>query len=193
MLYLVQNFFMKFLKFFTSLTFLKFILSSSVFFIFFIFLTLKSLEFITHHTKHEIVPDIIGIKLSTAIKILNKNNLRYEVIDSAKFNPELPPYAIIELFPSSQSEVKKDRKIYLTLNPSGYRKISIPDIIQITLRNAESMLKAVGLNIGKITYKNNIGKDMVLEIRYEGKRIAPGSVLPKTTKIDLVLGNGIRK
>ena len=89
--------------------------------------------------------------------------------------------------------LKKDRKIYLTLNPSGYRKISIPNIIQITLRNAESMLKAVGFNIGKITYRNNIGKDMVLEIGYEGKRIVPGSVLPKTSKIDLVLGNGIRK
>ena len=55
------------------------------------------------------------------------------------------------------------------------------------------MLKAVGFNIGKITYRNNIGKDMVLEIGYEGKRILPGSVLPKTSKIDLVLGNGIRK
>lgn len=184
---------MNFLKFFISITFLKFILKASVFLIFFIFLTLKSLEFITHHKKHEIVPDISGIELSAAIKILNKNNLRYEVIDSTKFNPELPPFAIIELFPSSQSEVKKDRKIYLTLNPSGYRKISIPNIIQITLRNAESMLKAVGLNIGKITYRNNIGKDMVLEIGYEGKRIVPGSVLPKTSKIDLVLGNGIRK
>ena len=34
---------------------------------------------------------------------------------------------------------------------------------------------------------------MILEIRYQGKIIAPGSVLPKTTKIDLILGNGIRK
>ena len=33
---------------------------------------------------------------------------------------------------------------------------------------------------------------MVLEIRYRGKKIAPGSVFPKTTKIDLVLGNGVQ-
>ncbi|MDC1402770.1 serine/threonine protein kinase, partial [Flavobacteriaceae bacterium] len=38
----------------------------------------------------------------------------------------------------------------------------------------------------------NIGKDMVLEIRYEGEKIAPGVILPKTSKIDLVLGNGKR-
>ncbi len=78
------------------------------------------------------------------------------------------------------------------MNPSGYRKISVPNIIQITKRNAESMLKAVGLEVGKITYRDNIGKEMVLEIRYQGKKIAPGSVLPKTTKIDLILGNGNR-
>ena len=96
------------------------------------------------------------------------------------------------MIPGPGNEVKKDRKIYLTLNPSGYRKISVPNIIQITFRNAESMLKAVGFEIGKISFRNNIGKNMVLEIRYRGKKIAPGSVFPKTTKIDLVLGNGVQ-
>jgi hypothetical protein len=34
---------------------------------------------------------------------------------------------------------------------------------------------------------------MVLEIRYKGNKIEPGILLPKTTKIDLVLGNGKRE
>jgi hypothetical protein len=34
---------------------------------------------------------------------------------------------------------------------------------------------------------------MVLEIRYLGEPIEPGTLLQKTTKIDLVLGNGKRK
>jgi hypothetical protein len=33
---------------------------------------------------------------------------------------------------------------------------------------------------------------MVLEIGYKGKVITPGVLLPKTSKIDLVLGNGKR-
>jgi len=183
---------MIFLKFLFSGNFIKQIIKAIIFFTIIIILTLKVLNIITHHNNHELVPDISGIELNEAIKMLDENHLRYEVIDSAKFNPGLPPFAIIELFPVSQSEVKKDRKIYLTLNPSGYRKISVPNIIQITRRNAESMLKAVGLEVGKITYRDNIGKEMVLEIRYQGKKIAPGSVLPKTTKIDLILGNGNR-
>lgn len=89
--------------------------------------------------------------------------------------------------------VKKNRKIYVTLNPSGYRRISVPNVVQITRRNAEAKLKSMGFSIGDISYENNIGRDMVLEIRYLGEPIEPGTLLQKTTKIDLVLGNGKRK
>ena len=86
--------------------------------------------------------------------------------------------------------VKKNRKIYVTLNPSGYKRISVPNVVQITRRNAEVKLISVGFSIGEITYENNIGKNMVLEVRYEGEPIEPGILLQKTAKIDLVLGNG---
>ena len=182
---------MNFWKFIFSVSFLKQIIKAIVFFALFSIMILQFLKIITHHNNHEIVPEISGVELDKAIKILDDNNLSFEVIDSAKYNPSLPPLAVIELIPRSGSMVKKDRKIYLTLNPSEYRKITVPNIIQVTLRNAESMLKAVGLNTGKISYVDNIGKNMVIEIKYQGKRIAPGSVFPKTTKIDLVIGNGI--
>ena len=81
----------------------------------------------------------------------------------------------------------------MTLNPSGYRRISVPNVVQITRRNAEAKLKSVGFSIGDISYENYIGRDMVLEIRYLGEPIEPGTLLQKTTKIDLVLGNGKRK
>ena len=56
--------------------------------------------------------------------------------------------------------------------------------------NAESIIKSSGFEIGDYTYRDNIGKDMVLEIRFEGNMIEPGILLPRTSKIDLVLGNG---
>ena len=180
------------LRFIFSFEFLKQLIKAAIFFTLITVLSLKVLNIVTYHNQHQVVPDVLGLELNKAIKILDENSLRYEVIDSAKFNSKLPPFAIIELIPGPGNQVKKDRKIYLTLNPSGYRKISVPNIIQITFRNAESMLKAVGFEIGKISFRNNIGKNMVLEIRYRGKKIAPGSVFPKTTKIDLVLGNGVQ-
>lgn len=151
-----------------------------------------ALSRITLHNKHQIVPDLKGITLTDLPQILLEKNLRYEILDSSRYVPDIPPLSVISHLPGAGSEVKKNRKIYLTVNPSGYGKITVPNLIQITKRNAESMIKAVGFELGNITYIDNIGKDMVLEIRYRGKTIPPGALLPKMSKIDLVLGNGKR-
>ena len=61
--------------------------------------------------------------------------------------------------------VKKNRKIYLTLNPSGYRKVLVPDLKERTFRQAKPTLEALGFKIGKLTYIDNIAKDKYKCIR----------------------------
>jgi beta-lactam-binding protein with PASTA domain len=78
----------------------------------------------------------------------------------------------------------------VTVNPSGYKKVTVPDIIQVTRRNATAMLRAVGLEVDEVTYIDELGKDMVYRIRYQGKYVNPGDKLPKTSRIELVCGNG---
>ena len=184
---------MKILKFFLSKSFLKnifyiaLITSTSVFFSFFI------LKLITQHNYYLEVPNLVGFEISKAnrfIELSEASSLKIEVLDSAKFNPNYPPLTIMEQFPTAKNEVKKGRKIYITLNPVGFKKIKIPNVIQITLRNAETLLNAVGFEVGELIYRDNIGKDMVLEMRHEGKKIQPGFALQQRKKIDLVLGNG---
>ena len=151
-----------------------------------------TLKLITHHQEYLEVPNLEGVAISALPSFMEQQNLRFDIIDSTRFIPDLPPLSVIDHLPSAGSEVKKNRKIYLTVNPSGYRQITVPNLIQITKRNAESMINAVGFELGEITYKDNIGKDMVLEIAHKGETISPGALLPKTSKIDLVLGNGKR-
>jgi beta-lactam-binding protein with PASTA domain len=112
------------------------------------------------------------------------------VVDSADFNPDYPRFSVIEQNPKAGNKVKENRKIYVTVNPSGYKKVTVPNIIQVTQRNAASMLKAVGLEVGRVSYIDELGKDMVYYIRHNGKTIKPGDRLPKTSKIELVCGNG---
>jgi len=158
----------------------------------FFFVVSFGLRFITHHNQYQKVPDLQGVLLSALPEILEEESLRFEIIDSAQFVPSLPPLSVISHLPKAGSEVKENRKIYLTVNPSDYRKVTVPNLIQITKRNAESLLKSTGFQLGEITYKDNIGKDMVLGIQHRGNTIEPGILLPKTSKIDLVLGNGKR-
>ena len=183
---------MIFLRFLLSKSFLKQLLLIGFTSVFLFFLVSYGLKLSTNHNRYLSVPDLEGVPVSAISSIMERENLRFEVIDSTRFVPDLPPLSVISHLPAAGSEVKENRKIYLTVNPSGYRKVTFPNLIQITKRNAESTLKAIGFQIGEYSYQDDIGKDMVLEIRYKGKKIAPGILLPKTSKIDLVLGNGKR-
>jgi beta-lactam-binding protein with PASTA domain len=184
---------MSIIKFFSSKIFLKQILLAVVAVFVLSFVLLKWLNVSTNHGNFETVPDLKGKSINVAQVELKDNNLEMKIQDSANYNPDYPKYSVIEQEPIAGTKVKEDRKIYITLNPSGYRKMNIPDgLIDKTFRQVKPTLEALGFKIGKITYINNIGKDMVLKLSHKGKKINAGDKLAKTSVIDLELGNGDR-
>ena len=154
------------------------------------FLALQWLKKSTHHGEFVEVPDLSKLSVLEMREVIEEANLRYEVLDSANYDPEYPRFSIIEQNPPAGNKVKKNRKIYVTVNPSGYKKVTVPNIIQVTQRNAASMLRAVGLDVQRVTYIDELGKDMVYYVKHKGKTINPGDKLPKTSKVELVCGNG---
>ena len=183
---------MSLIKFITSKVFLKHILMAIVALIVFSFLMLKYLSWSTNHGEFVAVPDLKGKTLDVAEIELKDNELNMVVQDSANYNPNYPKYSVIEQSPEAGSQVKENRKIYLTLNPSGYRKVAVPDVVRRTFRQAKPTLEAIGFEIGEIRYVNDIGENEVIFIEHNGERLTPGTLLQKTSKIDLVLGNGSR-
>lgn len=155
-----------------------------------VFLTLQWLKSETNHGEFVEVPDFSKMSVQEMRKAAENVGLRYEVLDSTNYNPDFPRFSILEQSPVAGSKVKDNRKIYFTVNPSGYKKVTVPDIIQVTKRNATSRLRAVGLEVQRVTYIEELGKDMVYRMKYKGKYIKPGDKLPKTSKIELVCGNG---
>ena len=150
----------------------------------------KGLKAYTYHNRTLIVPDLTGLNINQAIDTLIAKELRFEVIDSSQYFDNIPAHSIIEQIPSPLSQVKRNRRIFLTLNRANQPYVSVPDLIQVTKRNAQTILKATGLELGNITYVDDIGRDMVLQIIHKGKPIEVGSRIQKTSRIDLVLGNG---
>lgn len=183
---------MSIIRFLASKTFLKQLVLALMALFVLSFLVLRWLKVSTNHGEFETVPDLRGKSLEVAKMELEDNNLIMEVQDSANYNPNYPKYSVIEQAPTAGEQVKENRKIYLILNPSGYRKVEVPNLKERTYRQAKPTLEALGFEIGSITYIDNIAKDMVLDLKYQGKSIEPGTKLSKTTKIDLVLGNGNR-
>ncbi|WP_340076825.1 PASTA domain-containing protein [Leptobacterium sp. I13] len=178
------------IKFILSKVFLKQVgLAILVVFIL-VFIVMQWLKYSTNHGDYVTVPDLSKKTLREATIALKKADLKLVFQDSSEYNPKYPRFSIVEQNPVAGDKVKENRKIYVILNPSGYRKVTVPDVIQVTLRNAESMLLAVGLEVEKVTYINELGKDMVYYIKHEGKNITPGTKLTKTSKVELVCGNG---
>jgi beta-lactam-binding protein with PASTA domain len=155
-----------------------------------VFLTLQWLKSETNHGEFVEVPDFSKMSVQEMRKLAEESGLRYEVLDSTNYNPEYPRFSILEQSPVAGSKVKDNRKIYFTVNPSGYKKVTVPDIIQVTKRNATSRLRAVGLEVQRVTYIDELGKDMVYNMKYKGKYVKPGDKLPKTSKVELICGNG---
>lgn len=151
------------------------------------------LDWHTNHGQQITVPDLSRKSLSEADEILEELDLRRHIIDSASFNPDFPPRSVIEQNPKAGLFVKENRQIYIKLNPSGYGKVLVPNVVFKTKRQAIPTLEALGFKIGDITYKQNIAKDMVLEIKHKGENLESGTQLRKASVIDLVLGDGTRE
>ena len=149
------------------------------------------LEVTTNHNQKIQVPNLQKLTLFKVERTLKELDLDYKIIDSASFNPAYPKKSVIEQTPEAGDFVKEKRKIYLTLNPSKYRDVTMPDLNGRTKRQASSELRARGLNVGvNFTYVNDIGKDVVRGLRYKGKIVKEGDKLPSNSIVDLVLGNG---
>lgn len=159
----------------------------------FVFVLKWWLGFTTNHDQKIQVPDLNRMSLSDVEIKLKDLNLDFIVIDSASYNPSYPNKSVIEQTPEAGDFVKEKRKIYLTLNPSKYRDITIPDLNGRTKRQAMTQLLSIGFKIGEFSYIPDIGKDVVRGLSSNGKKLKPGIKLPKNSVIDLVLGDGKRK
>ncbi|MGB3592257.1 MAG: PASTA domain-containing protein [Nonlabens sp.] len=147
------------------------------------------LDWYTNHDQEIMVPDLEKLSLTQANNRLEELDLRSRVIDSSNFNPDFPPRTIIEQEPRAGKMVKENRQVYLKVNKSGYGDIKVPTHQYETKRAVLPKLKALGFTVGEMIYKPGF-KDMVLELQFEGSVIAAGAELPKTSVIDVVLGEG---
>ncbi|MFT7442115.1 MAG: beta-lactam-binding protein with PASTA domain [Maribacter sp.] len=182
---------MSIIQFFKSKTFFKQIAFAIIGAVVFVFFLKFWLNVTTNHDQRIQVPDLHKLTITEAERTLNELNLDFVVKDSARYNPTYPKKSVIEQNPLAGAFVKEKRKIYLSLNPSKYRDITIPNLNGRTKRQAISELRAIGFIVGtNFTYVNDIGKDVVRGLRHKGKIVNANDKLEKKSIIQLVLGDG---
>ncbi len=146
-----------------------------------------SLSFYTNHGTGIPVPKLKGLSADNAIKMLEDQGFDYR-IDSV-FKVDVPAGTIIEQDPDPGTFVKENRIIYLTMVSTKAPNIALPNVEGSLFISASGELKNYGLKFDT-TYRADIAKDMVLEVRYEGQVIKPGTLIPKGSTLQLILGDG---
>lgn len=181
---------MSFRKYITSRVFLAQLLAALAIVAVLAYLFFHWITFITNHGDEITVPNLSKLNPEQVEEKLDELDLDYQIIDTVDYRSDFPKLTVVEQEPTSGSKVKGGRTIYIKLNAFTFKMVVVPDLIEKTYRQAVPTLKAVGLQEGSIKYVPYLGKDMVLEMWINGKKIKAGEKVLKNTKVDLVLGDG---
>lgn len=162
-------------------------------FLIFLFGTVFIMQILKIYTRHNhdlTVPDFAGLTLEEAVSVAGERDLRVEVFDSV-FMSDKERGTVVEQHPLAGEKVKKNRKIFLTVNAMNPEKVAMPDLVDLTFRQAGAKLESFGLKVGHISYEPDIAINVVLAQRVRGRTIEPGDSVVKGSAIDLVLGKGL--
>ena len=154
------------------------------------FLFLSSLNWITGHGKASTVPSVTGKTYEEARQILKKAGFDVEIQDSIYIDTA-KAMSVLKQIPDADEVVKTNRTVYLVINRAVPPEMEMPNLVGYSFRNAEMVLKNMDLRIGDTTFRPDFAKNAVLEQRYNGAVIAPGTKIRKGSVISLVLGDGV--
>jgi eukaryotic-like serine/threonine-protein kinase len=153
---------------------------------------IKYLEVFTRQGKELVVPDFSGSTLPMIQAVGYDDLFSFVVVDSVYDESRLPGSVVMQN-PIPETKVKKGRRIYFTVVASTPEMVMMPDLRDLTLRQALNVLEMHKLKTGKLIYKPSFDKNAVLAQFYMDDTVAPGDTLVKGSLIDLIIGSGERR
>ena len=145
------------------------------------------LGILTQHGKTVAVPDFTNLTLREASYEALKTGIRVEVVDSV-YVRQMRRGVVFTQNPKPGTRVKEGRRILLTTNAVNAKKVSMPSLVGFSMRQARAELASKGLQLGRLTYVEDIATNNVLRQLYNNREIRPGTMLESGSRIDLVLG-----
>lgn len=151
--------------------------------------TLKWLDTYTRHNEAVVIPDVKGLKLNEAAPFFENVNLRYNVIDSV-FSKDVPPGSIVELIPPVGSKVKEGRIVFVTINAMTSQMATIPDVEDLSSRQAYALLKSRGFSTVEIEYVSGRYKDLAINVETRGRKLQKGERVSLSAPLVLKVSKG---
>ncbi len=145
------------------------------------------LNLVTQHNKELSVPDFSNMSVEEAEYVASQSGMRVEVTDSV-FVKRMKRGAVYRQNPSPGAKVKEGRRIVLTINAVNSKKVTMPNLVGLSLRQAKAELMSRGLVLNRLVYVQDMATNNVLRQLKGNREIEPGTMIDSESQIDLVLG-----
>jgi beta-lactam-binding protein with PASTA domain len=180
------------MSFFGFLVKKKFYIHLGISLILTVILLLVVIGLLKAYTKHGdayVVPDLEGLMYdrlweNEATKVFN-----FLVTDSV-YDNSLLPGSVIKQNPSPGSKAKEGRTIYLTVVSYTPKMSIMPELKDLTVRQAVTTLRTNGLKVRKVIFTPYFAGNSVLGHYFNGDTLLAGTEILEGSEIDLVAGLG---
>lgn len=144
----------------------------------------------TEHGVEVVVPSVTGLYLEEAHALVSHEGLVLEVVDST-YSKKVPLGTIVEQTPAAESHCKHGRPVYVIINSKTVRQVPLPDLHDISYRQAEATLRSLNIEVANYIYEPSEYRDLVLDVRRPGGGSIPaGTRVDEGSKVVLVVGRG---
>jgi beta-lactam-binding protein with PASTA domain len=138
-----------------------------------------------HSRQIVVVPDLTGKTLEQALDILSPLKLALAK-EAVQVDETLPPGAILRHSPPAGLRVREGKSVRVTLS-SGGQVVFSPDVIAVTLTEAQNRLRAAGLALGAVS--------QLYSLQHESGKVmdqtpAASTVVRPNAMVDLVVSRG---
>lgn len=132
------------------------------------------------------VPEVAGLSRAEAEEAFRKLDLRMEIIDSV-FVDSAKPGVVMDTNPRQGSKVKSNRVIFVTVNANSARQIALPQVLQLSKRQAIATLRGAGFTNVIERFVPGEFNDLVLAVKdgATGLALISGNRLAVNTPIVL--------
>ena len=134
------------------------------------------MAFATRHSARRTVPDFVGLMMNDAEYFAGRRDLQIIVNDSL-YVSAYPGGVVLDQLPKGGVVVKPGRKIYVTVNSSRQRMVTVPYVAGRSLRQAKNMLETAGLTIDHLEYAEDMATNYVLAEFVNGQEVLEDSLV----------------
>lgn len=150
----------------------------------FVGLSALGLNFLTRHNRQAPVPNFIGVQVDEVARAARQADLELEIVDSV-FAPIYAGGTVVEQTPAPGVEVKKGRRVFVTITSHSQKMVEVPYVAGFSLRQAGNMIEMAGLEIRELRYVPNIATNNVLA------QVVGRDTILRTSHRRLEVGSGV--